>query len=286
MTIASIEKVFIDDLKARYSPEEAGSITWLVISFVCRITRSQYLADKNRELSEQQFSELQEAFASLKKGIPVQYVLGETEFYGSVFKVNPGVLIPRPETEELVDWILKDVHTDNGEKINLRILDIGTGSGCIPVTLAKYIPQAEVSALDISLEALTLAKENAALNNSEIVFIHDDILNPRPSASKYSIITSNPPYVTLAEKAQMHSNVLEHEPHLALFVPDEDPLVFYKAIATFAVEHLEKDGLLYLEINEHLGQETLALLQKAGFSNIQLRQDLRDKDRMIRAQLR
>ncbi len=285
MTIASIEKVFIQDLKALYGLEEAGSITWLVIGFVCRINRSQYLSGKDEALSEQQLSTLYDILAALKKGVPVQYALGETEFYGSVFKVNPSVLIPRPETEELVDWVLKDIKMRKEGSEVLKILDIGTGSGCIPVTLSKYIPEAKVSALDVSFEALALAKENAVLNSTDIIFIQDDILNPDITAHKYSIITSNPPYVTLAEKGQMHANVLEHEPHLALFVPDDDPLVFYKAIADFASSHLETGGLLYLEINENFGQETLSLLGSRGFKNITLRQDLRDRDRMIKAQL-
>ncbi len=285
MTIASIEKVFIEDLTGLYGPEEAGSIAWLVIGFVCKINRSQYLNNKNEDLNEKELATFYRILRDLKTGIPVQYVIGETEFYGSVFKVNSSVLIPRPETEELVDWVLKDVKAGKSGHGVMKVLDIGTGSGCIPVTVKKYLPEVEVSALDISFEALEVARENARLNDTDVYFIQDDILDPAAEWQKFSIITSNPPYVTLAEKGQMHVNVLEYEPHLALFVPQDDPLIFYKAIARFAARHLENGGSLYLEINENLGPETVSLLRASGFKNVELRQDLRDRHRMIKAQL-
>jgi release factor glutamine methyltransferase len=285
MTIASIEKVFIEDLTALYGPEEAGSIAWLVIGFVCKMNRSQYLNNKNDDLSEKELATFYSMLSDLKKGVPVQYLMNETEFYGSVFRVNSSVLIPRPETEELVDWVLKDLKADKPGSEGLKMLDIGTGSGCIPVTIKKYFPSIEVSAVDVSFEALEVARENAELNGTEVQFIQDNILNPVAEWQDFSVITSNPPYVTLAEKNQMHINVLEHEPHLALFVPQDDPLIFYKAIARFANRHLESGGLLYLEINENLGQETVSLLSTSGFKNIELRKDLRDRDRMIKAQI-
>jgi release factor glutamine methyltransferase len=285
MTFARLENMFTEGLKNLYSREEAGSISWLVISSICGITRSQYQTNKHRELSEQELALFDKALKALKTGTPVQYVLGETEFYDLTFKVNPAVLIPRPETEELVDWVLKDIGLRGGATVNLKILDIGTGSGCIPISLAKNLPGAEVTALDISTEALALATENASLNHTHVVFMQENILSPKPSTHKYHIITSNPPYVTLAEKAQMHINVLDYEPHLALFVPDDDPLLFYRAIATFAFGQLEPEGILYLEINEALGKETVFLLQSAGFTQVELRRDLRNNDRMIRAQL-
>lgn len=283
MTIASIEKVFIQDLAELYGVEEAGSIAWLVIGFVCRINRTQYLNNKNNILSEEELATFYNMLSDLRKGVPVQYLIGETEFYGSVFKVNPAVLIPRPETEELVDWVLKDLKADKPAREGLKLLDIGTGSGCIPITIKKYLPGLKVSAVDVSCEALAVAKENAQLNDTEVKFIQDDMLNPVAEWNKFSVITSNPPYVTLAEKMQMHVNVLNYEPHLALFVPQDDPLIFYKAIARFADHHLEAGGLLYLEINENLGQETISLLKASGFKDIELRQDLRDRDRMIKA---
>ncbi len=284
MTIASIEKIFREDLTGMYGVEEASSIAWLVIGFVCKINRTQYLNAKHQDLSEQEQLTFQKMLLDLKKGVPVQYVLGETEFYGSVFKVNPSVLIPRPETEELVDWVLKDFKQRDQNSM-VKILDIGTGSGCIPITIKKYLPEADISALDISSPALITAKENAVLNHTEINFLLDDILNPKASEHQYSVIISNPPYVTRSEKENMHTNVVDYEPHTALFVPDMDPLIFYNAIAEYAIFHLQPGGLLYLEINENLGAETLKLLGDKGFKNLELRQDLRDKDRMIKARL-
>jgi release factor glutamine methyltransferase len=268
-----------------YGPDEAGSIAWLVIGFVCKINRSQFLNNKNSELSEEVLSALYVILTDLRKGIPVQYVLGETEFYGSLLNVNPSVLIPRPETEELVDWVLKDAKAGKYGSTDLKVLDIGTGSGCIPITIGKYLSNSNVSAIDISIEALETARKNARSNNVEVNFMHDDILQPHTSASNYSIIISNPPYVRLSEKGQMHTNVLDHEPHKALFVPDDDALVFYRAIADFALIHLEENGALYLEINENLGPETVLLLQSKGFSRVELRKDLRDMDRMVKAQI-
>lgn len=286
MTIASIEKVYIQDLTELYGPDEAGSIAWLVIGFVCQISRSQYINNKSDDLTEEQLATFYRILKDLKGGKPVQYVLGEADFYGLVFKVNPAVLIPRPETEELVDWILKDLKAKAGDKVPLKVLDIGTGSGCIPITIKKWFPSIEVSALDVSNGALELARTNAQLNGVQVNFVQEDILNPTAELNKFAVIISNPPYVTFAEKEHMHINVLENEPHLALFVPDNDALVFYKAIIRFADRHLEDKGLLYLEINENLGRETVSLLENSGFKNIELRQDLRDRDRMIKAQIK
>jgi len=248
MTIASIEKVFIEDLTALYGTQEAGSIAWLVIGFVCQINRSQYLNSKNDELNEKQLSAFYSILRDLIKGMPVQYVLGETEFYGSTFNVNSSVLIPRPETEELVDWVLKDVKALNHETKAFNVLDIGTGSGCIAVSLKKYLPQADVFALDISTKALEVAKENAELNNTVVNLLHDDILKNEKTGESFDIIISNPPYVTLTEKGSMHSNVLDFEPHTALFVPDDNALIFYSAIADFARHNLVPDSVLYREI--------------------------------------
>lgn len=285
MTIASIEKIFIGDLTGIYGAEEAASIAWLTISFVCKISRSAYLNVKHEDISEIELSAFQKILIDLKKGIPIQYVLGETEFYGSVFKVNPSVLIPRPETEELVDWVLKDIKTLTNYFTPLKILDIGTGSGCIPITIKKYLPDSEIFAMDISESALITAQENAIQNQVDIHFSQNDILNADSSDIKYTIIISNPPYVTISEKKNMHVNVVDHEPHSALFVPDDDALIFYNAIADYAIIHLHKGGFLYLEINENLGSQTLALLGTKGFKNLELRKDLRDKDRMIKASL-
>lgn len=285
MTIASIEKIFIEDLTSIYGPEEASSIAWLTIGFVCRINRSQYISSKYDDLNETELASFHRILTELKKEIPVQYVLGETEFYGSVFKVDPSVLIPRPETEELVDWVLKDLKALKHDQNALKVLDIGTGSGCIPVTIKKYLQDATVFGMDVSSLALDKARENAILNQTEVNFIEDNILLPMTSQSGFDIIISNPPYVMIREKEQMHANVLNHEPHTALFVPDEDPLIFYNAIADFAQKHLLPHGHLYLEINENLGAQTLSLLKIKGFKTLELKKDLRDKDRMIKAQL-
>lgn len=285
MTVASIEKVFIEDLRGMYGPDEAESIAWLVIGFVCKINRSQFLNNKNNELSDEELTILYNLLTDLKKGTPVQYALGETEFYGSVFKVDPSVLIPRPETEELVDWVLKDTRSAGNNTNEIKVLDIGTGSGCIPISIRKYLSNSVVSGMDISNAALETARENALLNKVEVSFIQDDILDPQKLVATYSIIISNPPYVTVAEKTHMHSNVVDHEPHSALFVPDDDALLFYKAITDFALLHLEANGALYLEINENMGPETVSLLKNKGFSKVELRKDLRDRDRMIKAQL-
>lgn len=286
MSIGEIEKAFTEQLSALYGIDEAKSLAWLSISYVCQINRIQFLNQKNEILAEAQETSLLQILEELRIGKPLQYVLGETEFYGLSFKVNPSVLIPRPETEELVDWIVKEIRHQNKADKSLKILDIGTGSGCIPVALKKNIPEAEVWAIDISPNALKTASENAILNQTDVRFFQADILNldeKEIQNSKYSILVSNPPYVTLAEKEQMHTNVLEHEPHTALFVPDNDPLIFYQAIADFAAKHLQKDGLLFLEINENLGLQTLEMLKSKGFNNCELRKDLRGKDRMIKA---
>lgn len=317
MTLAEIESSFINQLGAIYDQAEAKSIAWWCISHVCKISKATFLATKNDALSSENESSLNSHLEELKTGKPVQYVLGETEFYGLPFKVNPSVLIPRPETEELVDWVLielrnrmnaaivaksetksapSDPQKTAGEEDTLesiihangtiRILDLGTGSGCIPISIKKYLPDVEVSAFDISKTAIETAIENAKLNNVIVSFLQDDILNIAENAirnTQYAILISNPPYVTISEKVGMHQNVLAHEPHTALFVPNENALIFYNHIADFAKTNLVKEGLLFLEINENLGQQTIKLLVDKGFLDIELRQDMRGKNRMIRA---
>jgi len=242
----------------------------------------------------------------LKTGMPIQYVLNETEFFGLKFEVNPSVLIPRPETEELVAWVLEGKGSLSGDKRSgkrrkgdkesgdlrsgerekaISILDIGTGSGCIPIAIKKNWLEAEVSGLDISTEALQTAQKNALSNEVEVIFFQQDVLNfyPVKEASQYSIIVSNPPYITPKEQKLMHNNVLDFEPYQALFVPENDPLLFYRTIADHASFMLKKNGLLFLEINEKYGQQTLKLLQQKGFVDLELRKDFRGKDRMVRA---
>ena len=286
MTFTEAERKIIESLTSRYGPEEAGSLAWLSISHVCELERAKYLSIKNEEIQDRDAEALLRILEELKTGKPLQYILGETEFYGLTFKVNPAVLIPRPETEELVDWVLIGLRGLNKGTEGLKIIDIGTGSGCIPVSIKKYYPMADIYAMDISANALSTAIENAELNQTDLNFIQDDILDPKNEQllhTQFDVIISNPPYVTRSEMGQMMPNVLEHEPHTALFVPDDDPLIFYHAIKEFAVAHLPEQGLLFLEINENLGPQTLDLIKEKGFSSTELRQDIRGKDRMIRA---
>jgi release factor glutamine methyltransferase len=288
MTFIEAERKFIDGLSTIYGSEEARSLTWLSISFVCKLERAKYLSIRQEEINSDDTEQLFKIHEKLIQGIPLQYILGETEFYDLIVKVNQSVLIPRPETEELVDWALITSRIINGETEVLKLLDIGTGSGCIAISIKKYIPLADITAIDISEAALNIARQNADLNQVEINFIQDDIFKPTNLElinSKYDLILSNPPYVTEAEKDQMLDNVLNHEPHIALFVPDNDPLVFYRAIADFALNHLKINGFLFLELNEKFGKETINLLKEKGFKDIDLRQDMGGKDRMIRAVL-
>lgn len=275
-------------LKNIYDADELAEIQFLVLHKITGLSQTQLHVFNEKELTETQIQMLLLSVKKLESKMPVQYVLGEADFFGMKFKVNSAVLIPRPETEELVAWVLetqKNASKDHHET-TAKILDIGTGSGCIPIAIKKNWPEAEVSGLDIAAEALQIARENALLNQVEVVFFQQDILNFEPikEASKYNIIISNPPYITPPEKLQMHQNVLAFEPHQALFVPQENPLIFYAAIAGHASFMLQKNGLLFFEINENFGQEMLALLTEKGFINLKLKKDFRGKDRMICAQ--
>jgi release factor glutamine methyltransferase len=283
MNLLQAEQAFKTSLAHLYEANEARSLLLLCIKHLYGWDRTYYLLHRQDLLSDTQASELLSLLNQLESGKPVQYILSETEFYGLTFLVNSSVLIPRPETEELVKWVLDTCQ--EGQLNQPRILDIGTGSGCIPISLKKNQADAAVSALDISKTALATAKKNAELNQVEIDFIHQDILASTLQLGEWDMIISNPPYVTLAEKAQMRSNVLDHEPHTALFVPDNDPLVFYRRIADLAATHISPKGYLFFEINEHLSSETVAMLQEKGFSKIELRKDLPGKDRMIRCKL-
>jgi len=279
-TIQDVFALFKQSLGSVYDANEIEAVTLLVINEISGLSKGQIKAFPEKEIIVEQAEKLDEILSRLKTGEPVQYILGYTEFYGLPFKVNPSVLIPRSETEELVEWVLNSVE---GKYSKASILDIGTGSGCIAISLKKNLPEALVLAIDISVSALETAKQNADLNGVDVSFIEVDILNfVTYNLQQSSIIISNPPYVTLYDKMQMHTNVTDFEPHSALFVPDEDPLIFYKAIADFALDHLTENGLLFLEINESLGMETVELLKKKGFKNIELREDMSGRDRMIK----
>ncbi|MFC0514958.1 peptide chain release factor N(5)-glutamine methyltransferase [Mucilaginibacter angelicae] len=285
ITIKDVFEDYRQQINGVYDINETEAITLLVIAEVTGMSRASVKAFPERALTTDHSDRLKSILAELKTGKPIQYILGTTEFYGLPFKVNPYVLIPRPETEELVEWVISGERLKaKGERFSL--LDIGTGSGCIAISLKKNLADAEVSAMDISEGALQTAKENALLNEVEVNFIEADILNMEPSngSTKYDIIVSNPPYVTLNDKKQMHSNVTDFEPHTALFVPEYDPLIFYRAIADYALNNLIANGLLYFEINENLGKETVELLYDKGFKNIELRKDMSGRDRMVKAQ--
>ncbi|MGV8879030.1 MAG: peptide chain release factor N(5)-glutamine methyltransferase [Sphingobacteriaceae bacterium] len=291
-TIKTVGILFQQSLTTQYSHQEIGSIFTLILSDLTGLSNAKLKAFSNYCVTVDQQNYLKDILLKLQTGEPVQYLLGKTEFYGLSFKVNSFVLIPRPETEELVDWLLNTLAGLSkkefcGDNENLKILDIGTGSGCIAISLKKNIADAEVYALDISAEALRTARINASQNNVDVNFIHADILNTTSVIvlSKLSVIISNPPYVTPEDKMLMQPNVVDFEPHHALFVPQKDPLLFYRTIADFALGHLVKGGYLFLEINEKYGHETMELLYNKGFRDLELKQDMQDKDRMIKARL-
>ncbi|MFI1772166.1 peptide chain release factor N(5)-glutamine methyltransferase [Thalassobellus citreus] len=283
MKLKDIQNTFHQKLDALYEKEEVDNFFYILIEEYYNVSRLQLALDLDYDV--QDIQRIFNALNLLEEEKPIQYILGETEFYGLPFKVNEHTLIPRPETEELVEWIIKEYKNYNSE---IRILDIGTGSGCIAIALAKQLKCAKVYALDISKDALKVARKNAELNEVDIEFIEADILNIDESLFdsefKFDIIVSNPPYVRDKEKDLMKANVLNNEPHLALFVKDENPLQFYKSITDFAIKKLKESGQLFFEINEFLGKDMIRLLLKTNFKNIQLKQDIFKKDRMIKGE--
>ncbi|MEZ5011403.1 MAG: peptide chain release factor N(5)-glutamine methyltransferase [Bacteroidales bacterium] len=236
------------------------------------------MASPEKQVTPETWVKFNEICDLLKEFRPIQYILGETEFMGRIFRVRPGVLIPRPETEELADLVIRENRVPGA-----RVLDIGTGSGAIAVTLALEMDNPAVTAIDFRSEIIALARENSLLNGATVNFTREDILNPVNGHPQYDIIVSNPPYVMEKEKSMMSPVVTENEPHDALFVPDGDPLVFYRAIVRFAEHHLTPGGRLYLEINEALGQETCDLVERAGYSPVRLVDDINGKNRFISA---
>lgn len=286
MQLKQLSQQFIDQLAQLYQKDEAQAMFLLSIAHLMNYSRADYLLKKDEQIAQDLIQKFDHILEDLLAEKPIQYILGETYFYGLPFKVNPSVLIPRPETEELVDWILSVCRSEqivNRQFKIVNILDIGTGSGCIAISLKKNIPEANVYALDIAADTLATAKQNADLNDVDVNFIQDDILNSQIShlATQFSVIVSNPPYVKEDEKPAMNNNVLANEPHRALFVSNQNPLIFYNAIADFALQHLEENGLLFFEINEYLGEQTIHLLKDKNFINIELRKDMQGKDRMI-----
>jgi len=284
MTLSDLKIKMQSVLAIVYGQTEIDSFLYILIDYKLRLSKMDFILNPNTVVSDKDVLFFESAIQKLKEEQPIQYILGETEFYGLPFKVTENTLIPRPETEELVDWILKDqALVDNDD---LRILDIGTGSGCIPISLAKNLSKVKVTTVDVSEEAVKVAKVNAKQNKVDVDFVNDSILNPKiVNDSKYifDVIVSNPPYVRNLEKQEIKKNVLAHEPHLALFVEDDDALIFYRKIAEFALMHLRREGVLYFEINQYLGEETVELIKKIGFETVELRKDMSGNDRMIKA---
>jgi len=271
--VSNILSYFREELSAVADEREITSWYYISMEYLLVYNRSDCIINSNQILNKSQLSKIKQIVAELKTHKPIQYILGKTEFYGLKINVNEHTLIPRPETEQLVDWILKENF--------VAALDIGTGSGCIPIALAKHT-DAKVLAIDVSEDALLIAEENAKNNEVEIDFIHQDILQTN-SLQKVDLIVSNPPYVLESEKEKMQENVLDYEPELALFVEDKNPLIFYKKIASLAFNFLNENGKLFFEINAKFGKETIEMLVDIGFVNIELKKDMNDKDRMIKA---
>lgn len=290
MNIKSLKTHFFSELQTIQEDSEIESFFFILTEFLHNLKRIDVSLHSEFEVSETDLEKWKTIISELKTEKPIQYITGEAWFYGLRFEVNENTLIPRPETEELVEWIVESqkskVENLNIQKSNnLTILDIGTGSGCIPITLKKEIPNAQVSAIDISEKALEIARKNASDNQVEVNFIHRNILETESLDEKYDVIVSNPPYVRNLEKQEIKRNVLDYEPHLALFVDDSDALLFYRKIAQLALKSLAPNGKLFFEINQYLGKETIELLEQLGFKNIELRKDFMGNDRMICASL-
>ena len=268
-----------DALKGYYPDSEALALAKMLLVEVFGFSTLELYGGKDKEFSEKHRSVLTEMIRRLQKNEPIQYIIGIENFFGLTFEVNPNVLIPRPETQELVSWIIGDYQSDE----SIRILDIGTGSGCIPISLAKQLSKAEVESWDISEGALEVASRNCERNEVKVLLRKKDVLKAAPEGDLYDVIVSNPPYITNKEKVEMEANVLDWEPSLALFVPDEDPLLFYRKIAQLGCDMLKEGGSLYFEINRAYGEETILMLRELGYAQIELKKDSWGNDRMIKA---
>jgi len=277
-TLFSLRNYFFEKLSSIYEKRELENMFFIALHHYLKINRADYISHPNQKISESDILKFVNLHKELAKEKPLAQILGEWEFYGLRFKINENVLIPRPETEEIVDIIINE-----SKSKSVSIVDIGTGSGCIPITLKKHLPNSKVYATDISEEALNLAQQNAELNSVEINFIHHDIFTPL--AIKVDVIVSNPPYIHPDEKNNMKRNVLDYEPHLALFTPTDDSLVFYKRIAEIGKDVLTTDGKVFVEINENLGKETAAIFEKHNYQSISIIKDLQGKDRIVRCSL-
>ena len=292
MLLKHYKKHFFNSLKDIQDEQEIESFFFILTEYLHHLTRVEVALQPNFELSDTEIEKWNSILVQLQQDKPIQYITGEAWFYGLRFEVNENTLIPRPETEELVEWILNSPITQNPSLIT--ILDIGTGTGCIPIALKANLSQANVTAIDVSKKALEVAKRNAESNKVEINFIQANILDVEDLLilttpnyqlpASIDIIVSNPPYVRNIEKLEIKKNVLNYEPHLALFVEDTDALLFYRKIAQLALKSLSPKGLLFFEINQYLGKETVELLQNLGFKNIELKKDMFGNDRMVKSE--
>ena len=273
----AIARQISEGLSSCYAAGEVSALTRIITMELLGVSQMTYFLKDNVTLTAKQEALLDNAIERLKKQEPIQYILGYSDFCGLRFKVTQATLIPRPETSELVEWIASEA---TGKA---SILDIGTGSGCIAVSLAHKLSQSKVTAWDISNDALAIAAKNSKTNKCAVSFEHVDILAYQPTGELFDIIVSNPPYIKEVEKEQMEANVLDWEPHTALFVPDNDPLLFYRTIAQKGLTMLRNGGRLYFEINRAHGKETAEMLAALGYTSIELRKDFAENDRMIRA---
>lgn len=288
MKLKDLQNIFHKELDAIYGKEEVFSFFFICLESFYNISRLQLATDPELSITKEEQTPIFDALEDLKQQKPIQYIIGQTQFYGLPFKVNANTLIPRAETEEIVDQVVKETIREIGLgnlKAPIHMLDIGTGSGCIAVTLAKQLPEAEVHAVDVSKEALKVAEGNVKLNEVKVNLIEANILETKTleGVSKLDVIVSNPPYVREMEKEHMRANVLENEPHLALFVENDNPLIFYKAITEFAEQNLKPNGVLYFEINEYLANEMMALVLGYKFIDVRIKKDMFGKYRLLTA---
>jgi len=284
MKIKQYRTQFIKELSPFYDAYEAESFFYLILEDKHQLRQIDLALNHELAFDENDFVIWDELLKQLKKEVPIQYLLGKTNFYGLDFEVNENVLIPRPETEELVEWIINE-NTSPDKNRKIKILDIGTGTGCIAISLAKNLPNAEVFGIDVSKKAIETAKRNAIRNDVDVTFMFLDVLETEEFTCQFDVIVSNPPYVRNLEKVEIKKNVLDYEPHLALFVEDTDPLIFYRKIASLAQNGLQKKGKLYFEINQYLGKEMIDLLENMNFENVELRKDIYDNDRMVKGNI-
>lgn len=283
MTIKDAKIYIRKELSDLYPENEIFGFIKIIFSDLYNISAVQLITKEENYLTSKEYQILTDVIKRLKTFEPIQYIIGYTEFYGSKIFLNSNVLIPRPETEELVDLII----IENKDRQGLKILDIGTGSGCIAISLAKNLSSPDISALDISREALDITRRNSLENKLELTLIQANILNKSFNivGKKFDLIVSNPPYVTISEKELMKENVLNYEPELALFVKDSDPLIFYNAVIQFSMQHLNPKGILYFEINEKFGNDLKDILISEGFTDVKIIKDINGKARILKCKL-